>query len=148
MGAQLQDLLDRYDIERLCTAYVTALDERNWDRLADCFSDTGQLHTSLPERSLRGRRDIARQMSGMAVPDGGVQHFTSNYQYLVELDKASGSCSFLAYRWHGEAVSPIQSLVMGGTYRDTLKRGPDGWLFEERHIVVHWHRGWVAPDSR
>jgi 3-phenylpropionate/cinnamic acid dioxygenase small subunit len=147
MSSRLQELLDRYDIERLCTEYATALDERNWERLAACFEETGKLHTSLPEQSLRGRSEIARRMSAMAELHGGVQHFVANFQYSVQQDTASGSCSFLAYRWRGQPDSPTHSLVMGGSYRDLLRRGPDGWLFEERHIIGHWHRRWVAPNS-
>jgi len=84
----------------------------------------------------------------MAERQGGVQHFVTNFQYVSFPDTASGSCSFLAYRWQGDADSPAATLVMGGTYRDRLMRCPEGWLFEERHIIINWHRGWVASAAR
>jgi hypothetical protein len=140
MNSQLQDLLDRYDIERLCNDYAAFLDEGSWEHLAACFEDTGRLYTSLPDRSLRGRPEIADQMSAMAERHGGVQHFLTNFRYETRRDTASGSCSFLAYRWRGDPGAPEQVLVMGGNYHDRLRRGPGGWLFEERRIIARWHR--------
>jgi 3-phenylpropionate/cinnamic acid dioxygenase small subunit len=127
----LQDIADRIEIDDLLTRYATALDSKDWELWASCFTPdacidytaAGGVKGPLPEV----RQWLAEVMAGFPM----TQHLVTNRAVHIEGDTATcRSCLF-----NPMGVPDNDSLMVffdGGYYRDKLVRTRDGWRIAER----------------
>jgi SnoaL-like domain len=131
MAMTLQEISDRIAIDDLLTRYATALDGKDWELFASCFtpdaridySAAGGIAGTLPEV----RRWLAEVMAGFPM----TQHLVTNR--AVQLDGDVASCRSCLFNPMGiPDDGTIAVFLEGGYYRDRLVRTADGWRIAER----------------
>jgi len=127
----LQEIADRIEIDDLLTRYATALDAKDWDAWASCFTPdavidytaAGGVKGTLPEV----RQWLTTVMAGFPM----TQHLVTNRAVHITGDAATcRSCLF-----NPMGVPDNDSMMIffeGGYYRDRLVRTADGWRIAER----------------
>lgn len=136
----LRDLVDRRRIEDLTFAYAIALDTKDWEALAACFAEDGILRLGVSPRVFCGRDAIRAGMAEITGHLVGNLHPTANHQYVVDGDRATGTCLFVSYQWTGATERPGALHLHAGRYRDDLVRSGDGWLIRDRTIDLQCQR--------
>ena len=131
MPMTLQQISDRIEIDDLLTRYAAALDAKDWDLWASCFtpdacidySAAGGAKGALPEV----RQWLAEVMAGFPM----TQHLVTNR--VVHVDGDTATCRSALFNPMG--LPDGDSLMVffdGGYYRDKLVRTVDGWRIAER----------------
>lgn len=144
----LQHIADRIEIDDLLTRYATALDAKDWDTWASCFTPdafidytaAGGVKGTLPQV----RQWLTEVMAGFPM----TQHLVTNRAVQIAGDTATcRSCLF-----NPMGVPDNGSLMVffeGGYYRDTLVRTADGWRIakrvEEPTFSTRLHRVLLRP---
>ena len=127
----LQELSDRLEIDDLLTRYANALDDRDWERWAACFTAdaridytaAGGIQGSLPEV----RAWLEQVMPGFKM----TQHLVTNKE--IRLDGDTATCRSCLFNPMGVADGDGMMVVLEcGTYRDRLVRTAAGWRIAER----------------
>jgi hypothetical protein len=118
----------------LSARYSHALDHGEVDEWLDCWTSDGYFERFDSEPRARGHAELAEMARALTIRG---RHITSDYVVTVEGDVATqrSYCLFVD-------VDKDCSAVMFGTYRDRLRRTPDGWKFQERIF----HPDYVAAD--
>ncbi len=127
----LQDIADRIEIDDLLTRYATALDAKDWDVWASCFTPdafldytaAGGVKGTLPEV----RQWLTTVLAGFPM----TQHLVTNRAVCIAGDTATcRSCLF-----NPMGLPDGDGLMVffeGGYYRDKLVRTGGGWRIAER----------------
>jgi SnoaL-like protein len=127
----LQDVADRIEIDDLLTRYATALDAKDWDLFATCFtpdaridySAAGGIKGTLPEV----RRWLAEVMAAFPM----TQHLVTNK--AVQLNGDSAVCRSCLFNPMGVPDGAGMAVWLeGGYYTDRLVRTAAGWRIAER----------------
>ncbi|NQV59941.1 MAG: nuclear transport factor 2 family protein [Alphaproteobacteria bacterium] len=140
--AHVQLLLDRADISQVIHTYATAIDTRDWDLLASCFTE--DLEADF--RSFGGREVVTGRDTWVAAIKSTIegldatQHLTANH--VIQIDGDTGT--LIAYlqavhRLNGAKSDP--EYTIGGYYTCDMVRGGDGWRMRRYALQVSWHRG-------
>ncbi len=122
------DTADRLELHELPGRYGDAIDDRNWDRLRQVFTDDAIFDlTGVGLRQLDGIEDIVHfmdvaaqhpkthMMTNIYVDDGG-ESVTMNFRIVALLGKG---------------------LVGTASYYDTVVKTPDGWRVKHRDCMIH-----------
>lgn len=137
------DVAERIEIERECerlvTAYCHHVDHGEAARIADLFIDDGvwrsgkvvmegmdQLREGFALRQANTRR-MSRHVCNNLLVD------------VLDADHATGVVYLTLYRNDGEEgreISPLDGPALVGEYRDRFVRGPQGWRFAHRELVM------------
>jgi ketosteroid isomerase-like protein len=140
MKRTLENLLDRMEITDLLNRYATALDDRDWTRLATCFTpDAVGLYGPV-----LGRRDgfaaIEQLCRGALEPLDSSHHMITNHEIEIDGDTARARCYLQAQ--HTKRGTPGgDNFVIAGAYIDELVRTADGWRIRQRELRVIWQEG-------
>jgi ketosteroid isomerase-like protein len=140
MKRTLENLLDHMEITDLLNRYATALDDRDWKRLATCFTpDAVGLYGPV-----LGRRDgfaaIEQLCRGALEPLDSSHHMITNHEIEIDGDTARARCYLQAQ--HTKRGTPGgDNFVIGGTYTDELVRTADGWRIRQRELRMIWQEG-------
>ncbi len=127
----LQDVADRIEIDDLLTRYATALDAKDWELFATCFTPdafidytgAGGIKGNLPEV----RAWLAQVMAGFPM----TQHLVTNR--AVQVSGATATCRSCLFNPMGVRDGDgLAVFLEGGYYRDKLLRTPAGWRIAER----------------
>lgn len=125
---------DRLAIGDLITAYATAIDARDWDRLKRLFTGDAVLDYSAFDGPRAGVEEavawVADGLSGFPVS----QHLCANREIEVDGDAATARCAVFNPLVDGEG----RVFLVGGSYADCFVRTPDGWRFAERVATPSW----------
>ena len=134
MERGLQKLLDRDAIHDVLVRYATSLDDRDWDRLASCFTDdaVADYGTGIFE----GPDAIVGLCRQMLQPLEVSQHLLGSFEITVNGDIAASRCYF-----HAQHVKSGAKLIIAGTYADSLRHHDGRWLLEKRRLIVSWQEG-------
>lgn len=151
MTMTLQHIADRIEIDDLLTRYATALDAKDWNLFATCFTPdavidytgAGGIKGALPEV----QRWLAEVMQRFPM----TQHLVTNRAVHVSGDRATcRSCLF-----NPMGARDDDGLVVffeGGYYRDKLVRTADGWRIAERieepTFSTRLHRVMLRPFEK
>jgi hypothetical protein len=139
-------LEDHRQIVELGARYAQATDARNFTAVADCFTAEGTLETVIPPNVMHGRARIEANLQVTTSTVLAAQHLVTNHLYEIRGDEASGTASFVMFRWSKQlaADSPV---AHGGTYHDWLVRSGQGWLFSRRRIEILWGPGALTAPA-
>jgi 3-phenylpropionate/cinnamic acid dioxygenase small subunit len=145
----LQEISDRIEIDDLLTRYASALDAKDWDLWASCFTAdafidynaAGGIKGSLPEV----RKWLSEVMAGFPM----TQHLVTNKTVRVDGDTATcRSYLFNPMGLPGDG-GDLVLFFDGGYYRDKLRRTPAGWRIAERieepTYSTRLHRVMIRP---
>jgi uncharacterized protein (TIGR02246 family) len=135
---RVQALEDRAEIQNLVARYGFAVDDRDMDGVADCFTKDGGFSSAEGKMGARGRQAVVDQFHERWSVLGPANHIV--HQHLIELDsddpdRATGKVSS-----HAEVVRNGEVMITALRYADTYRRGSDGrWRFAERMLSVFYY---------
>ena len=140
MARTLESLLDRTEIVELLHRYATAIDDRDWARLATCFTaDAVALYGPVLGRQ-EGIAAIEKTCRTAIEPLDASQHLVGTHEIELDGDRARARC--YVHAQHTRAGMPGgDNFVIGATYFDQLVRTPDGWRIRERELRILWQEG-------
>ena len=126
MSAMALDATDLLAIHDLLARYGHVVDDADWDRLSDVFSDEGEVDL---DAIGQGRaQGIAELRSCFARLNHPLAHHTTNVTIEpVGEHRARVRCKYLVVSDEGKART--------GEYRDDIVRTPVGWRLERRTVV-------------
>jgi len=133
--------LERLEVEctcqRLVYEYLRALDENDWDGVANCFVEQGVLARPMqPDQLLEGREAIRASMQ--ARPKGLLtRHLATNVMIdVISKDSATGvtTLTMIGCTPAQNAKPPFESggPLYFGAFRDRFVREAGQWKFLER----------------
>ncbi|HET6391253.1 MAG TPA: nuclear transport factor 2 family protein [Blastococcus sp.] len=132
LAARVRALEDREAIRELDSRYCRYLDEGQWQRLGECFTEDG-VFDGLSR--IEGRAAVQEFFAGLA--DGGLTalwHHVSNYEISVDGDRAI----VRSLLWQPCVVSGVAH-VSAGRYRDHVVRTEVGWRIREKQVrFLYW----------
>lgn len=142
----MQELLDERAIRALLLEYLTAIDNKDWDRYARAFAEDGEFEIMGQRRV--GRAEIAAGPARDLAHFGRTQHYSTNH--VVELDGDRAQASAYVYAVHiPDAKQPSEHADIGGCYRCSCVRTSEGWRFREIRLEIWWTGGaeFAIPDA-
>jgi len=136
----MPDLLrDELEIRQLLARYANALDDRDWKRLASCFTpdatgDYGRIAQLADYAAIEAlcRRSLE--------PLDASQHLVGSVEVELSGDTARSRCALQAQHTR-RGCEGGDHYTIGGTYRDELVRTSDGWRIRHRQLQVSWQDG-------
>ena len=138
MDPALAELVDRDAIQRVLVRYATSLDDRDWDGLAECFTEDAVADYGVG--SFEGVPAIVGLCRQMLEPLEISQHLLGSFEINVDGDTAHSRCYFHAQ--HSRPGLPDgQFLIVAGTYEDQLARSASGWRIRHRKLIATWRDG-------
>jgi len=128
----LQEIADRIEIEDLLTRYATAVDAKDWDLYATCFTPDAFIDYTAAG-GIKGQLPEVKQWLAQVMPLFPMsQHIVTNC--TVVLDGDTARCRSYLFNPMGlrEGDDGLMLFFDGGYYHDKLVRTEGGWLIAER----------------
>jgi hypothetical protein len=152
--SELSRLRDRLDIAEVMTRYATGVDNRDGALLRRCFaqeveiaaSSSGRLHELFVKtefaRGLKMSGDqwvnqLVQGMSALAV----TQHMIGNHLIEFSANEAVCTAYLRAMHFAGAQFPGSPPYEVGGYYRNTLIRTPEGWRIRRWTLTCTWETG-------
>ena len=132
-AAQVSDILELKD---LALRYAQAVDGRNAEALCALFEEDGVIDGS--GYLARGHGEISRITSLLSKRYQATFHSVQNHTIRLAGDEAEGEVYALSHHLRKEPDDSLVDYVMVMRYRDRYVRGPQGWRFRQRHILLDW----------
>lgn len=142
MDWDTREVADRLQITELLATYTHAIDQRDFDRVATCFTADAVLDYSASGGPAAPRDDAVAWLRDSLAKVDFTQHFVTNQRIAVTGDEATSD----AYFFHPLVAGGGEPILMGGTYHDELRRTPDGWRITYRVQDLTWIQG-VDPGT-
>lgn len=131
---------DTEAIENLLYRYAEALDTRNFDLLATCFSHSATIHLG-SFGQFAGRGAIVEAL-GRIVELRATQHLITNPVISVAGPSARAASYLLAQHIRMDGTQ----FTVGGRYDDELEQIDGSWLITARVLEETWTAG-MTPDT-
>jgi len=120
--------------------YATALDDRDWKRLATCFTaDAVALYGPVLGRH-EGFTAIENLCRVALEPLDSSHHMITNHEITIEGDTAHTHC-YLHAQHTKAGTEGGDNFVIAGSYVDELVRTPQGWRIRQRELRMIWQEG-------
>lgn len=140
MADALREIRDRLEIEALLARYASALDARDWSRLAGCFSPDAVVDYGGALGRCQGPDAVVALVRGILEPLDASQHLIGTLEVELAGDVARAQCALQAQHVLRDCEGGPHFLV-GGRYRDELVRTPAGWRIRRRTLEIVWQDG-------
>ena len=139
MPDDLQVLVDRAEIGELLARYSTALDNREWDSLAEVFTPDAECdYGSLGNP--HGVEEITTLIRSTIADLDSTQHLVGNVVVSVRGDEATADC-YLISQHIRQCTTGGDHYLLGGRYSDRVVRTPAGWRIAHRTLHRMWTTG-------
>jgi len=129
------DIGDRLAISDVLIRYATALDGRDWELLASCFTDDATL--DYDTSGTYGRDAFVEHCRAGLARMKATQHCVTNHVISTDGDRAHSTSYVIAQHVGENDVT----FTLGGTYSDDLVRAGTGWRIASRRFVTSWKAG-------
>jgi len=129
------DVGDRLAISDVLIRYATALDGRDWELLASCFTDDATL--DYDTSGTYGRDAFVEHCRAGLARMKATQHCVTNHVISTDGDRAHSTSYVIAQHVRENDVT----FTLGGTYSDDLVRAGTGWRIASRRFVTSWKAG-------
>lgn len=133
----LAEIADRLAIDDLLTRYASAVDAKDWDLYASCFTPDARIDYTasggIAGTLAEVRAWLAEVMGFFPI----CQHVVANRTIVVAGDTATSR----SYLFNPMVVGDRESgglFLEGGVYRDRIVRTSDGWRIAERIEEASW----------
>ncbi|MEC3919923.1 nuclear transport factor 2 family protein [Nocardia sp. CDC160] len=140
---QFQDLADKFEITELVSRLGRALDEGDWEELAELYTLDASART--PGGLATGREALVTQARRNHSPDRHIQHVISGVLITLDGDTARVRANLLAvFAWDPAQDPTLGSrpqLTLGEIYRFEAVRTPGGWRFSRVESSPVWSVG-------
>ena len=132
----LRDLHDRAAIRDLLMRYGRAVDHRDFDVVAACFTPDATYDGTL------GRGTIADALVSLRQR---MERFRTTMHFMstqvIELRGTDAGCETYALVYHRTGSDEARDdLIVGVRYLDDLTRGDSGWRIRHRTAKLEWQR--------
>lgn len=133
---------ERYAAERACTRLVVAYgylnDARDFDALADMFTEDATLYRpSAPERAIVGRAAVLAAFQARPA-DLSTFHLCSDI--LIDVEDGASAAGRSRILMLSSSRGAAASAPLPGTFRDRFRLTAEGWKFSERRGAL-----WIQP---
>ena len=132
----LQEITDRIEIDQLLTRYATAVDNKDWDLYATCFT-TDAFIDYTAAGGIKGRlSEVKKWLSEVLPMFPMTQHIVTNR--VIEIHADTATCRSCFFNPMGlpeglpEGQDGLKLFFEGGYYNDKMVRTEDGWRIAER----------------
>jgi 3-phenylpropionate/cinnamic acid dioxygenase small subunit len=127
-----QAIADRIEIDDLLIRYATAIDTKDWDLLASCFTPDAFIdYTSAG--GIKGRfPEVKQWLAQVLVAFPMTQHLIANRVVVLAGDSATSRSAFYNPMGLPGDAGGLILFFEGGYYNDKLVRTPGGWRIAER----------------
>jgi hypothetical protein len=132
MGLDLQRLSDRLEINDLLHRYAHAVDRKDWDLYAQCFTADAHIDYSSSGGVAGPFPDVAAWIAKTMEIFSMTQHFVTNSLVTIDGDHATGRAYFYNPMILAGQDRGVQYMIVGGYYNDRYMRTADGWRIAER----------------
>jgi 3-phenylpropionate/cinnamic acid dioxygenase small subunit len=129
------DVADRLAVSDVLIRYATALDNRDWELLASCFTDEATL--DYDTSGVYGRDDFAEHCRVGLGRMKATQHVVTNHVIALDGDRAHSTSYVIAQHVRENDIT----FTLGGTYHDDLVRSGAEWRIASRRFVTSWKAG-------
>jgi 3-phenylpropionate/cinnamic acid dioxygenase small subunit len=129
------DVGDRLAISDVLIRYATALDGRDWELLASCFTDDATL--DYDTSGTYGRDAFVEHCRAGLARMKATQHCVTNHVISTDGDRAHSTSYVIAQHVRENDVT----FTLGGAYSDDLVRVGTGWRIASRRFVTSWKAG-------
>ena len=129
------DIGDRLAISDVLIRYATALDGRDWELLASCFTDDATL--DYDTSGTYGRDAFVEHCRAGLARMKATQHCVTNHVISTDGDRAHSTSYVIAQHVRDNDVT----FTLGGTYTDDLVRASTEWRIASRRFVTSWKAG-------
>ena len=138
---ELQELLDRAEIEQLLVRYTRAIDTGEWDRLDDVFTPDAEIDYTATGGIAAAYAEVKTWLAEMLPIFAKRMHTLGQIESTVTGDEATVTAYFhnpmlLSQRDGSEAL-----VEFGGIYHHDLVRTPQGWRSRRLLEELVWKRG-------
>ena len=131
----LAELTDRLAVSDVLTRYATAMDTRDWELLASCFTEDARL--DYDTSGVFGRKDFVAHCSEGLGRMKATQHCVTNHVISLDGDRARARSYVIAQHVRENDAT----FTLGGIYHDELVRSGDEWRIVGRRFVTSWKAG-------
>jgi len=138
----LQQLSDRAEIQDLLTRYCHAIDDHDWDGLAQLFTDDAQIDYSQFGGPHCDKKGLIEFLSGFVPTLIGAQHTISTMLIEIDGDTANMRTAAQVMLIMPGADGANQIGTSGLWYLDTAVRTPHGWRIKRRTLKYAWASNW------
>ena len=136
MNDTLAELADRQAIRDLVTRYACAVDRRDFETVAGCFTPDAETdYTYFAGPISQVLEKIRAGVSGFAM----TMHVLGNHLAEVRGDTATSETYAVCYH-RRPGVPDGAQLVVAMRYLDDLVRTSAGWRIRHRHATVEWQQ--------
>lgn len=122
--------------------YCWAIDGRDFDALADVFTDDAVVQYGFVD-PIQGLAEIQAYVAKILTPLDASQHLVTNHQSGRDADGVHSRCYFQAQHVR-KGSDGGANYIVAGIYRDRWSETPAGWRIRERVLEVLWTEGNTA----
>ena len=140
MDKSLELLIERHNICELLYRYGSSLDDRNWARLASCFTPDAVALYGAELGQQDGYAAIERACRSALEPLDSSQHIITNPEIEIEGETARSRC-YLHAQHTKKGKLGGDNLTIGAMYLDDIVRTPEGWRIKKRELRFIWQEG-------
>lgn len=137
-------LAERQAVAQLAMVYALGIDMRDLDLVLSVFDPDGVGEGAVGQARME---DYIRQTFEGAAAFDATQHTMINQYVDVQGDEATMWTYGVAHHIRPDQ-DPLGNLVVGVQYRDTCRKGPDGWLIVRRRSLMQWVDGTLPGVAR
>jgi hypothetical protein len=140
------DPRDEAEIRSVIYRYSEALDSRNFERLADAYTETATIEVTFESYIpggdaftgvlARGANEIAQAVGNLMSPLDATQHFLGAILLDPTEDGVRTQTQIIAHHHRGGGFYHT-----GGTYIDDFVRTDNGWRTNRRVLHTSWTTG-------
>ncbi|OIJ28239.1 nuclear transport factor 2 family protein [Nocardioides luteus] len=138
----VQELIDRAEITDALTRYTLAVDDGDWDALDTVFAPDATIDYSESGGTVGEVADVKKWLAEMLPAFSRKRLHTIGQVSITFTDEGADVVAYfdnpmvIADGSGGERVVEV-----GGRYRHSFVRTPDGWRSRHLHEEVFWTRG-------
>src|SRR5262249_34914878 len=133
--ARMREFLDRAEIQALGARYAQAVDDRDWETVAACF--TAGAHTDFSPPRGPGAGDPVLAHSAKLLGEHYTMHFLGAQTVTFEGDTARSTTYAVTYVPTKVDDKPVL-MATGLRYLDELVRTDSGWRICRRKARYEW----------
>lgn len=137
-------VLERYLVREVLEDYLGALDRKDWDAIAACFTDDARSQYNLEPGWLEGGKGVADWLHVVAAYNA-TNHGLSNAKIEVEGQQAYSE-SLVVATLHEGGHGRGRVLVRGISYQDWLVKVEDQWKIRKRIHQPTWQYDAVSQS--
>lgn len=135
--AQLQEMLDEFQLRRLVHAYCRAVDRGDFATLRGLYHhDATDAHGEFSTGTVD---DFLATLEASRPHIRAMQHNVTTVNFVIDGNVAEGEIYTISTHTFGAGSRDVD-VIVGGRYLDKYEKRQDVWKISERTIVTDWAR--------